>query len=497
SEVTIDTSDATVGSTFDVQQLNSLPVQQRGDPVALFTMQPGVTDSGAVTGARVDQNYVTLDGLDVNDFATGGASQSNSGAGITEGFNSGTIVGHAPIDSIEEFHGTVGGNQSDTGPASGGQFQLVTKSGTNHFHGNLNEYHRDPSLVANTWFGNNSTPKVPRNHLIQNQFGGAVGGPIILPKLYNGRDRLFFFFDFNDNRVVSSAIQQRIVPLDSLRNGNIGYINSSGGVTYLSPAQVKSFDPAGLGENAAWISGFNARFPHSNNSVTGDGINTGGYAFNAPDNDNGTIYVGRIDYNLNDNMKIFGRFTIARENKVQYPNQFGGDPATDPFIDRTYGFVVGHTWVIGANKTNRVFAGETVEKYSFPNNFNPTGSTFFTFGDGADGDGGGVESSLYLNPSAQARRVPIPMVGDDFTVTHGTHTWQMGGTFKDILAHDTVVADYNTTEIGLGGQTLGLCGPVAGSCGGTNPSLRPANIDQTNEPVWDQAFAFMLGRIGN
>ena len=498
SEVTLNTTDATIGNTFDVQQLNNLPVQARNDPTALFTMQPGVTDSGAVTGARVDQNNVTLDGLDVNDFATGGAAQLQYvGTGISDGFGTGTIVGHAPVDSVEEFHGTVGGNLSSTGPSSGGQFQLVTKSGTNKFHGNLNEYHRDPSLVANTWFGNNSSPIVPRNHLIQNQFGGAIGGPIIIPKLFNGREKLFFFFDFNDNRVISSAIQQRTVPLDSLRNGIIAYNNASGGISSYSPAQIQAIDPAGIGNNSTWITGFSSRFPHSNNAVTGDGINTGGYAFNAPDDDFETNYVARIDYNLNQNMKIFGRFTIARQNATQTPNQFGGDPATSPVIDRSYAFVLGHDWVIGSNKTNRIFAGETVQKLNFPNLYNPDGSTFFTFGDGADGDGAGVPSSLYQNPNAQARRIPIPMVGDDFAWSKGRHTWQFGGTFKDILAHDTDVADYNTTEIGLGGQTLGLCGPTAGACGTGNPSLRPADIDPNNPFAWDQTFPFMLGRVGN
>src|SRR5208337_3942065 len=127
-----------------------------------------------------------LDGLDVNDLATGNASQTNSG--VSSGFEGG-IVGHAPVDSVEEFHAGVAGNTADTGAAGGGQFQLVTKGGTNQFHGNLNEYHRDPSLVANSWFSNNSTPQIPRNHLIQNQFGGAVGGPI-------KKNKAFFFFDY-------------------------------------------------------------------------------------------------------------------------------------------------------------------------------------------------------------------------------------------------------------------------------------------------------------
>jgi hypothetical protein len=497
SEVTIDTTTATVGNTFDVKALNSLPVQQRNDPLALFAMQPGVTDSGAVTGARVDQNDVSVDGLDVNDLVTGGASQSNTGAGITSGFT-GTIVGHAPIDSVEEFHGTVGGVEASTGPSSGGQFQLVTKSGTNQFHGNLNEYHRDPSLVANSWFSNNSTPIVPRNHLIQNQFGGNIGGPITLPKLYNGRDKLFFFFDFNQSRVISSTLVQRTVPLDSLRNGNINYCtnasNDCSTTSTLSPAQVMALDPAGVGTDATWLSGWTARLPHSNNNVTGDGVNSGGFNFNAPHNDFETDYVARVDYNLTQNMKLFGKVAIARENATENPNEFAGDPATDPLVDRSYDFVVGHTWVIGGNKTNRVVLGETVQKLSFPNTYNPDGSTFFTFGDGADQ---ALSSSLYLNPNAQARRVPVPMVGDAFTWTKGNHNWQMGGTFKNILAHTTNVADFNTTEIGLGGYILGLCGPTPGDCGAGNPSLRPSDIDPGNSIYYDEAFTFMLARIAN
>ena len=84
SNVTINTVDASIGNNFEVQQPNNLPGQQRNDPTALFTLQPGVTDAGSTTGARVDQNNVTVDGLDVNDFATGGAVQSNSG--VTQGF---------------------------------------------------------------------------------------------------------------------------------------------------------------------------------------------------------------------------------------------------------------------------------------------------------------------------------------------------------------------------------------------------------------------------
>ena len=492
SEVTLDTTSAAVGNTFDVNDLNNLPVQERNDPTALFSLQPGVTDTGSVTGARVDQNDVTVDGLDVNDFATGGAVQNNTGSGITEGFSSGTIVGHAPIDSVEEFHSNVAGNEASTGPSSGGQFELVTKSGTNQFHGNLNEYHRDPDLVANSWFSNNATPIVPRNHLIQNQFGGDIGGPVI-------HNRLFFFFDYGNSKIISQSVVNRVVPLDSLRNGQVGYHSTGGNICYLNATSssncngdtnpsVNSYDPLGIGEDTKWLDFTNSRFPHSNASG-GDGVNSGGYTFNAPNDDYETNYVARGDWNINDKMKFFARFTIARENAVVNPNEFGGDPVTNPEVDRSYSFVIGHDWVIGSNKVNRVILGETVQKLNFPNSYNPTNaynpapeSTFYTFGTGI---GAALASPLYLQPSFSARRIPIPIVRDDFNWTSGGHNWQFGGSFKDILAHTTDAIDYNTVYAGLGGLTTAL-----------SPSLRPSDADPSAAFNYDQAFTYLLGRIG-
>jgi Carboxypeptidase regulatory-like domain len=493
SEVTINTTDASIGNNFDVKLLNDLPVQQRNDPTALFTLQPGVTDTGSTAGARVDQNNITVDGLDVNDFATGNAMQTNTGAGIQTGFEN-SIVGHAPVDAVQEFRATVGGLEATGGPSGGGQFQLVTKGGTNQFHGNINEYHRDPSLVANSWYSNNASPIVPRNHLIQNQFGGNIGGPIV-------RNKAFFFFNYDNSRIISSTLVQRTVPLDSLRNGNVGYLNGGANgngtsIGYLTPAQIQALDPAGIGIDQNWLTYTNARFPHSNNMSSGDGINSGGFSFNAPDNDFATNYIGRVDYDLTAAMKMFARFTISRENSTENPNEFAGDPPSNPFIDRTYAFVIGHTWVIGANKTNQVILGEVVQKYSFPNTFNPTGTTFFTFSDGTQA---GLASSLYLNPTFQSRRIPIPVIGDDFTWTKGSHTWQFGGTFKDIKAQNNDAIDFNTVEVGLGGQTIGLCT----ACPNGAPSLRPSDINtnpafaNTASATYDQAFAYMLARIGN
>ena len=90
-----------------------------------------------------------------------------------------------------------------------------------------------------------------------------------------------------------------------------------------------------------------------------------------------------------------------------------------------------------------------------------------------------MTSNLYTWPASSARRIPVPVLGDDFSCIHGSHTYQWGGTFKDILPHTTNVTDYNMAEVGLGGQVLGLCGPAAGDCDPNNPTktLRPSDID--------------------
>jgi Carboxypeptidase regulatory-like domain len=478
SDVTIDTTDATIGNNFEVQLVNELPVQNRDSPAALFTLQPGVTLNGAVTGARVDQNNVTLDGLDVNDFGTGSAF---------------AVVGKAPVDSVQEFRGTVAGNLANSGPGGGGQFQLVTKSGTNSFHGALNEYHRDTSTVANDWFNNNTG--VGRTPLIRNQFGGNIGGPIL-------KNKLFFFIDYNNSRIIQNSPVTRTVPLDSLRNGNVSYIlnkDASGNtcssssrqnttpqcIGTLTPAQVKALDPQGTGESAVLFPYANQRFPHVNDVTRGDGINTGGFRFNAPSPDFETNYVGRLDYDLTSKMRIFARFNLVRENATESSIEFPGDPATSPFIDRSYAYVVGHTWVVNSKKVNQFFYGDTVSQPSFPNTYNPQGTNLLTFGDGTTT----LLSNAYASPvNAQGRRIPIPIVGDDFSWQKGHHNFQFGGTFKFIKTSSFTKLDYNTAEIGLGGQTLGL-----------NSSLRPAGIrtaGTTASNTYDSALAFALGRVG-
>lgn len=475
--VTLNTEDATIGNNIQVSKLNELPIQSRLNPTVLFTDQPGITLTGATTGARTDQNDISLDGLDVNDLFTG---------------QFGNITGNAPVDSVQEFRGTVAGFTPTSGPGSGGQFQLVTKGGSNEWHGQVNLYHRDNSTTANNWFNDNVGLRAPK--LVQNQFGGSVGGPI-------KHDKAFFFFDYTSSRIAQDASILRIVPLPSYTAGNVSYINNNTGCTKssrqnttpncissLSPAQVKLMDPAKIGESPAFFA-LLGKFPAANDLASGDGINTGGFRFNSPTPTYTSVYVGKLDYNLSAKIHLFGVGSFARENQVNGSGgaaQFPGLPPATQFIDRSYRYAVGMDWQPALNKTNQVTYGAVVQDYSFPRPSNPLGVNQISFASGVTT----LMDTPYSSPSnAQSRHVPIPQVTDNFSWTKGRHTMTFGGTFKWIHPLSNTVLDYNSYGIGLGGEVQGL-----------NSALRPANLlpkSGTAQVTYDSAFTAALGRVAS
>src|SRR5437762_7216458 len=144
----INTENATIGNPFTETQVRQLPLQTR-NVVELLSLQPGVTPTGEVLGARRDQNNVTLDGIDANDNQNSGINSTT--ATTTNGSNANGVPGEAgfnaalpvPLDSVQEFRVTVGGQGADAGRSSGGQVTLITRSGSNNYHGSLYEFNRN------------------------------------------------------------------------------------------------------------------------------------------------------------------------------------------------------------------------------------------------------------------------------------------------------------------------------------------------------------------
>jgi hypothetical protein len=464
-DISLDTTDATIGNSFQVRMLNDLPVENRDSPAALFYQQPGVTLEGAVTGARQDQSNVTLDGMEMNADAKGPF---------------GVIVGEAPVDSVQEFRGVTGAPLASAGQGGGGQFELVTRGGTNQLHGALVEYHRDTDTEANDWFNNNA--KVPRPPLVRNQFGGNIGGPIL-------KNKAFFFFDYNGRRDARNTAIDLTVPMGTdssgYRGGNVSYINSSGSIETLNRSQVAQLDPLGVGWDQAELTLFQKRFPVANDLTgdAGDLVNTAGFRFNAPNPYREDNYVQRVDYNLNDKLKIFGRGTFVRVNALDNPKLFPEDPiGSYPLYDRSYSWVVGYNWQISNSMLNQAYAGETREDRDFKVAYNPMGDNQYQFD--------GVYFAYGPGYGSMARTYPIPMVRDDLSWQKGRHSLGFGGTFKWETPNEFAIGNYNLIHVGVIDNTNFI---------GLSPGLRPQDIsaDPNAVGIYDEAISTALGAFAD
>jgi hypothetical protein len=527
SQVSLDTTDTAVSTTLDMGMVHELPLPIRDNPLALLVYSPGVTSApsgddntlnsrdGTVTGARGDQSNYTLDGMDTNDFGTGQAF---------------AMVGQAPVDSVQEMRTETANPLSAEGRGSGAQVQLVTKSGSNVWHGSAYEYNRTAATTANDFFNKRQTPIIERPQLTRNQFGASLGGPVI-------KDKLFFFFNYEGRRDARGDLVTSVVPLDSFRAGNIAYINNgndaSGNkctfrarintapecistISGFGPGSQNAptaqfLDPQNIGPDQVFLDFLNGRYPHANDLTGGDGVNTGGFRWNAPLHYGSNDYVTRIDYNLNSKMKLFGRVSIFRRTSGDDVNftsaqAFPGDPVTNEIVDHSWSFVIGHTWTISNTKVNQFNFGETRSILDFPVLFNPTGTTQYTvFMPNATGTA--QLDSPFAGGSSQKRTIPIPVFKDDFNYVRGKHIIQVGGTFKPIKDSSTLVNDFNNVTIGLGGPLTSLNYGVPPD---QDPQQVPVDLLHSLDPVtgqpvpsgtalrtFSEAYAFSLGRIAN
>ncbi|NJM51982.1 MAG: hypothetical protein HC846_00520 [Blastocatellia bacterium] len=490
-DATLNTNDASIGNVIGQRQLRELPIQFRGNPASLLSLQPGVVGNnvgtgaanrvGSVTGSRADQGNITIDGIDSNDQASQQAFST---------------VGNVPIDSVQEFRAVSTNPGASEGRSSGGQIQLTTNSGTNDFHGSLREYFRSEKTAANSFFNNRNG--IARPKLRRHQFGGSVGGPLPFfnfgeggPMFTSGKDKSFFFFDYEGRRDNSEITASRAVPLQHFREGRIGYINNNAGCTFtsrldttptcisfLTTAQAATFDPRAVGVNTALLSFINTRYPVANDVTGGNGVNTGLFRFNAPVTRDDNTYTGRIDWNINKDHRVFGRTTITRRDSTNTVALFPGDADSVGFNDKSYQWVVGHSWTITSTLFNQVTVGISDQIFAFPPTPSPAFPNSFTFGAGL--------TSPYPSQSFQDRDVVTPTIRDDATWTTGTHTIQFGGQFKPIRQKSTLINDFNFASVGLGGGLSQL-----------SAAFRPATIlnSTTARGLYDSAFTFLLGRF--
>jgi hypothetical protein len=450
---TLNTTDATIGNSVSNSTIQALPMEGR-NVTDLLSLQPGVvylnsratnpdqdSRSGSVSGARSDQSNVTLDGVDDNDQRQGYAF---------------TGVLRSTLDSVEEFRVTTTNSNADSGRSSGAQVTLVTKSGTNKFHGSLYEYNRNNLGHANDWFNKAAEisaglPNKP-GQLIRNTFGGTFGGPI-------KKDRAFFFLNYEGQKTQENQQQNLTVPTQAFKAGNVQYTDGTGNIVNLSPADVLSMDPNcttscpwGRGEDPNAVAALNA-YPDPN-SPGGDGLNTGGFSWSAPDPARLNTYIARVDYQLTPGQRVFLRGNLQADRSSLAP-QLPGNPPSASLVSTSKGVAVGHTWTISSTLINNF-------RYGFiRQSLNNVGAGNNSFSDFV-----GI-SPLTAENTSTLLSVPVHNFVDDFTWVKGKHTLQFGANYR--LIHNNA----SSNSVSFSSATTGNANISQAAIAGTGQSFDP------------------------
>jgi hypothetical protein len=423
----VNTTDASLGNALSPQQIRALPVEAQ-NVVHLLSLQPGavfipVTNAastdpryGSVTGARSDQQNVTLDGIDVNDPQN--QTAYTSAVRMTQ-------------ESLQEFRVSTSTYNADMGRSSGPQVTLVTRSGTNQFDGSGYWRLRRTATSSNEYFlklsqlGAGRPSEPPK--LDKDMFGGSFGGPI-------RRNRLFFFGNFERLNEQSETPVVRNVPSNSFRDGVLlyrcavaalcpggsvrGFSNSHNvpsGWYGMSPADIAAIDPLGIGPSRAAAQYF-SQYPSPNEPGL-DGQNLMDYRFAAPIENIFNTFISRVDYKASEsgNHNFFGRFGM-QDDTINGAPQFEGQDPRSQRLFKNFGAAIGYDAVLSPSLTNSFRYGVTKIDEA---NEGRTNSNYTTFRFISTFDAAGETFT-------STRETPMQNIVNDLSWFRGAHTWKFG-----------------------------------------------------------------------
>jgi len=545
----LQTMNATVGNTVDSKLLDSLPSIGR-DVSTFVELQPGVSPEGSVAGTVNDQTFFSLDGgnntndMDGNmstytstyagDPSGGVASQNNTSFYLT---GNPTGVLPTPQDSVEEFKVNTAGQTADFNSSSGAEVKVVTKRGTNSWHGTAYDYYLDNSFGSNSFQNNYSSVPLPSFHY--NRFGFAVGGPVIPKEILGGKTYFFYNlegFRWPDNSVTIS----RDVPSPALLAGNI--TDPVTNTVY----NLQTLDPRGIGLNPLVQQVWSKYEPTSNASCVNplcDGTNVLGFKANLTEPEKNNFDVARLDHDFSKNWhfmtswRYFKFKTNATADQVDIGGFYSGDKLGSPASQSSdpqeaWFWVGGLTTNITPNVTNDFH-------YSYLRNWwqwQRGGDTPQLGGLGGaleifSGESNGHTDDLApFNVNTQNTRTRFwdghdQLVRDDISMLKGNHLFQFGGQYQHNfnwhqrtdnggginyqpvyqlgdgsgsgLASDLAICTQNTDIPNCGTLTAAMLGIVSisqiaytrtGSNLTLNPPLTPA-FDQSTIPYYNVYFS--------
>jgi hypothetical protein len=466
-EITVETTgtelqtlNSTVGNTVTGIALQSLPAIG-GDVSTFMELQPGVSPNGSVAGAVQDQSTFQLDGgnntsdMDgsMRTYTPSFGGDPTGGIGAGNGLRGGATSGGVPTgvmptpsDSIEEFKVNTANQTADFNSSAGAQVQVVTKRGTNAFHGTAYEYYLDNNFNANSWQNNLTGTPLPSYHY--SRFGAAFGGPLTSKDVLGGKT--YFFAFYQGFRWPNSITIEKAVPSLNMRNGIL--VLPDGKTTYSPITQdPRAATDVGGGINPTIQAFWNKFMPLPNDPSCGallgvrcDGFNVQGFRANltVPQSDN--MGVIRLDhdfgakYHFNASYRYY-RLTRATNDQVDIGGAFAGDTLGTPasLSNRPqvpWYYVAGLTTNINSNVTNDLH-------YSFLRNWWQWGT--MNAPPQLAGLGGALEplgeqqNNVLAPYNVNAQQVRTRFwdgddhyVRDDITMLHGNHLFTFGGAYQ-------------------------------------------------------------------
>ena len=461
SSISVQTTDSQVSSAVLLRDIAVLPQLGRS-PIALAIFQPGVQidvragqDStfSHVNGLRQGSNNAKLDGVDVNDSLV-----PRLGLSLTAN-NS---------DSVGEFRVVTAGGKAEYGRSAGGQVELITKSGTNQYHGNAYDFLRNTVLNANDFFNNQSGGKVPK--LIQNTFGASFGGPI-------KKNKLFIFGNYQGGRTQQEVIRNRTVYTASAKAGIFKWKDAAGNIQSYDFGLA---DPRKIGPDAT-LAKVNASVPLPNNSDVGDGLNTAGFRFNNPVqaiNDQFTI---RGDYHISSNNVAFMRWSWFKTSSTDNLNNadaiFPGQPQGTQGGTR-WGYAIGDNWTITPSIVNEFTIGYQSASVAFVRPARPSGPCIVT----------NLVTDLVNCGFTQGRNSPVKDITDNMTFIRGNHTFKGGVNVR-------MTTQYGYNYAGSGAGVFPNVSTGTGNGNSVPTTVGPAGISSTQRSTFDSLYNDILGRV--
>lgn len=344
----LEQENASLGTTIQSEKILELPLLGR-NPFALVVLAPAVTPKGnagtgpLINGGRSNANSVLLDGGQVLNSTTNDASYT------------------PPLEAVQEFKVQTSSYTAEFGRSAGGTINVTTKMGTNHLHGSAYEFFRNNALNANSY--TNNLVGLPRDVLRRNEFGGALGGPVHLPRIYNGRNRTFFFGNLEaiPQRTPNSTVAT--VPIAAERGGDFSQTLGANG------RQILVYDPLTTAVDPTRAGGY-LRDPFPGNRIPQSRIdpvaakivpyypapNSPGDPvthlrnFLASGSDTNTVvrFLGRVDHLLNDRQRFFFRVGMEhgnRDSNVRVNDAFPRQTSTsmEPIVTTVSSAILGDT----------------------------------------------------------------------------------------------------------------------------------------------------------